>query len=209
MIPVLPGEPTPGEVRTVHREVTVPIFTKDGDKILHVHQPVLLVEKIDYGRSLTELLFSHPRQLVEMLPALRQYAFLSTLLRKSFGANSKPVPREIKQINRKSKKAEFAAFMAKGAILEDGPMRYDVALQTQPTLQLRVGFRLKGREAHVLFEIKLNGVVEVVGQNIVNAKAGNEGKGFQKALTVADLGKMLEISEDIGIWLEFVKGRLE
>jgi len=209
MIPVLPGEPTPGETRTVHREVKVPIFTKDGDKILHVHQPVLLVEKIDYGRSLTELPFSHPRQLVEMLPALRQYAFLSTLLGKSFGAHSKPVPRENKQVNRKSKKAEFAAFMAKGAILEDGPMHYDVALQTQPTLQLRVGFQLRGRDAHVLFEIKLNGVVEVVAQNIVNAKGGNEGKGFQKALTVADLGKMLEISEDIGIWVEFVKGRLE
>jgi hypothetical protein len=71
---------------------------------------------------------------------------------------------------------------------------------------LHVAFPFRGRDAMVMFEIKLNGVVEVVGQNILTA--GDEGKGKQKALTEADLGRILEITEDIGIWLEFVKRRL-
>jgi hypothetical protein len=53
-------------------------------------------------------------------------------------------------------------------------------------------------------------VVEVIGQNILDQKkTGDEGKAKQKTLTVADLGKILEITEDIGIWVEFVKRRLE
>jgi len=206
MFPRGPDDKIDSESRVISREVEVPIFTKDGGKTTHTHQPKLWIAKVDYGRSLMELPFSHPRQLVEMLPALRQYAFLSTLLGKSFGADSKPVPIGGRKTNRKSKKAEFADFMSQTSIPEGGPERYDVALYTQPALKLQVAFPLRGRDAMVAFEIKLNGVVEVVGQNIL--KAGDEGKGKQRLLTVADLGKILEITEDIGIWLEFVKRRL-
>jgi hypothetical protein len=209
MFPRNPDDKIDPESRVISREVTVPIFTKDGGKTTHTHLPKLWIAKIDYGRSLTELPFSHPRQLVEMLPALRQYAFLSTLLGKSFGTNSRPPPVEGKKTNKKSKKAEFAEFMAPGIISEEGPLRYDIGLTTQPTLKLQVAFPFKGRDALVEFEIKLNGVAEVVGQNLLNGKAGDEGKGKQKALNAADLGKILEITEDIGIWVEFVKARLE
>jgi Mediator of RNA polymerase II transcription subunit 1 len=209
MFPRSPEDKIDSESRIISREVEVPVFTKDGGETTHTHLPKLWVAKVDYGRSLTELPFSHPRQLVEMLPALRQYAFLSTLLMKSFGANSKPPSVEEKTTTRKSKKAAFAEFMAHTLFSEDGPVRYDVALFTQPTLKLQVAFPFRGRDALVEFEIKLNGVVEVVGQNILLDKAEDEGKGKHKALTVIDLGRILEITEDIGIWLEFVKGRLE
>ena len=208
MFPRGPDDKVDSESRVISREVEVPIFTKEGGKTTHTHLPKLWIVKIDYGRSLTELPFSHPRQLVEMLPALRQYAFLSTLLGKSFGADSKPVALESPKTNRKSKRAEFADFMAQTSLPEGGPLRYDVALYTQPALKLQVAFPFRGRDALVAFEIKLNGVVEVVGQNILHEKAGDENEGKQKALTEADLGKMLEITEDIGIWLEFVKRRL-
>jgi hypothetical protein len=208
MFPRSPDDKIDSESRVISREVTVPIFTKDTGKVTRTHQPKLWIEKIDYGRNLTELPFSHPRQLVEMLPALRQYAFLSTVLGKSFGANSRPPTVESKT-NRKSKKSEFTEFMAQTSIPGDGPVRYDVGLATQPVLKLTIAFSFKNRDAQVIFEIKLNGVVKVVGQNILDEKAGDEGKGKQKALSVADLGKMLEITEDIGVWVEFVKRRLE
>lgn len=208
MFPRGPDDKSDTESRVISREVEVPIFPKDGGKISHTHLPKLWIAKVDYGRSMTELPFSHPRQLVEMLPALRQYAFLSTLLGKSFGANSKTPPAESPKTHRKSKKAEFASFMAGSPIPEGGPARYDVALYTQPALKLHIAFPFRGRDAFVAFEIKLNGVVEVVGQTILDGKAGDEGTDQQKALTETDLGRILEITEDIGIWLEFVKRRL-
>ncbi len=210
MFPRSPDDKLDNDSRVISREVDVPIFTKDGGKTIHKHQPKLWIAKVDYGRILTELPFSHPRQLVEMLPALRQYVLLSTLLMKSFGPTSRPPLVETKTTNRKSKKAEFAAFMARTSISDGDFVRYDVALFTQPILKLQVAFQFKGRDALVEFAIKLNGVVEVIGQNILDQKkTDDEGKAKQKTLTIADLGKILEITEDIGIWVEFVKRRLE
>lgn len=50
-----------------------------------LHRNSLFIYKPVYGRTLSSVPFSHPSQLVEMLPRLRQYAFLSTLLERSFG----------------------------------------------------------------------------------------------------------------------------
>jgi len=41
---------------------------------------------------------------------------------------------------------------------------------------------------------------------VLGDSQGAKNKG--KELTVADLGKMLEITEDLGIWAEFVRRRL-
>jgi hypothetical protein len=61
-----------------------------------------------------------------------------------------------------------------------------------------------------VFEIRVNGGVDVVSQNLLPENGGtdlmDEGKG--KKLSVTDLARMLEITEDIGIWVEFVKRRL-
>jgi hypothetical protein len=205
MFPRSPDDKVDGDSRIITREATVPVFTKDGGKTTRTHQAELWIAKIDYGRTLAELPFSHPRQLVEMLPALRQYAFLSTILGKSFGATSRP-PTVVRKTNQRSKKSEFAEFMAGTSLTEESPFPYDLALYTQPVLKLEVGFPFKDRSARVTFEIKLNGVVEVVAQDVLDE---SEAKGKQKALTIADLGRMLEITEHIGIWVEFVKRRLE
>jgi hypothetical protein len=206
MFPHGPNEQAePSEARSIQTETIVPLFDKNGDKSTETHKNTLLIDKIDYGRSLMELPFSHPRQLVEMIPALRQYAFLSTVLRKTFGAGSKDKPKE-EQFSVKSKRDEFADFMAQASAVRKGPFKVDVHLTTQPLLKLRVVFPFKRRTADVTFEIKLNAVVEVVSQNLFDEeKKPEEAKG----LKAADLGKMLEITEDLGIWAEFVRRRLE
>lgn len=48
------------------------------------HANSLYIYKPIYGKTLTEASFSHPQHLIAMLPYLRQYAFLSTLLENSF-----------------------------------------------------------------------------------------------------------------------------
>ncbi|TVY68948.1 hypothetical protein LSUE1_G008752 [Lachnellula suecica] len=195
----------PSETRTIRRETDVSVFDRNGEKTLKIHNTTLLIDKIDYGRTLTDLPFSHPRQLVEMLPALRQYAFLSTVLQKSFGAGSRPVSKP-EGSPAKSKKDQFMDFMASTEDLEKRAFSMDVHLTTQPLLKLRLNFLFKKELIDVVFEIKLNGVVEVVSQTLWDEE---KNPGGAKGLKVADLGRMLEITEDLGIWVEYVKRRLE
>jgi hypothetical protein len=63
----------------------------------------------------------------------------------------------------------------------------------------------------VVFDIKLNGVVEVVSQNIIAEIVDVDGDGMDDGnrIKVRDLGTMLEITEDLGIWVEFVRRRLD
>lgn len=204
MFPHVSNEPAePAEARVIRTETTVPIFDKSGEKSEQTHSNTLMIDKIDYGRTLTDLPFSHPRQLVEMLPALRQYAFLSTVLQKTFGPGTKPQPKET-STPVKSKRDEFADFMAQKTV-PNPKFGVDVHLTTQPLLKLRVVFPFKKRSGNVEFEIKLSGGVEVKSQNLFD-----EGKpGDAKGLKAVDLGRMLEITEDLGIWVEFVKRRLD
>jgi hypothetical protein len=189
----------PGETRIIKQRVEVPIFA-DGEKTTRTHKNTLFIEKLDYGRTLTELPFSHPRQLVEILPSLRQYAFLSTLLQKSFKCQSNPAP-EVKKGTTKNKKEKFAEFMAG---ISTDELSIDISFTTQPLPRIYLVFPFKKRTANVTFDIKLNGAVEVVSQNVIDPDVMEDGR----ALSVADLGKMLEITEDLGIWTEFVKKRL-
>ncbi|KAG5919388.1 hypothetical protein E4U42_006532 [Claviceps africana] len=52
------------------------------------HSNTLFIYKPIYSQTVSEMPFSHPRQLLDMLPLLRQYAFLSTLLENSFGSQT-------------------------------------------------------------------------------------------------------------------------
>ncbi|TAQ84699.1 hypothetical protein B7494_g6973 [Chlorociboria aeruginascens] len=196
-----------GEARTIIKETLVPVFDAEGKKSFCTHKNSLFIEKIDYGRNLTELPFSHPRQLVEMLPSLRQYALLSTLLRKTFSSTPKPISEKKERINlKKNKRDEFSDFMSEAiSTSTDIALAIDVSLTIQPLPRLQLVFPFRERTANVTFEIKLNGKVEVVGQNVLEMQSegeGGEGKGKGKMWTKEDLGMMLEVCEDLGMWAD-------
>ena len=81
----------PSEPRQIH-------YTKDINYQLpgspawysRKHANSLYIYKNVFGKTLTEASFSHPQQLIAMLPYLRQYAFLSTLLENSFKEGNGP-----------------------------------------------------------------------------------------------------------------------
>ncbi|KAL2357756.1 mediator of RNA polymerase II transcription subunit 1-domain-containing protein [Cryomyces antarcticus] len=56
------------------------------------HVSSLFRPKVEYGRVLEEIPFTHPRQIVQILPVLRQFACLGELLRKSFPPAPAPAP---------------------------------------------------------------------------------------------------------------------
>lgn len=193
-----------GESRTIKQRLEIPVFEKDGVKTTRVHNHTLFIDKLDYGRSLTELPFSHPRQLVEILPGLRQYAFLSTILSRSFSAKSKSATEEQNKVPVRNKKDRFEDFMKGISNEERSVLAIDITLTTQHIPRIYIVFPFKKGTANITFDIKVNGVVEVVSQNIIDPNVMEDGN----SLTTADLGRMLEITEDLGVWIEFVKRRL-
>ncbi|CZT41493.1 uncharacterized protein RSE6_01236 [Rhynchosporium secalis] len=201
MFPRKPGDEVHSDGRRITRESNITVYSKEEEKSTIVHRNDLWIDKPDYAITLTELPFSHPRQLVQMLPALRQYAFLSTLLNKTFGSNSQPPMKPPQKTEVHSKRAEFADFMSG---ISTNVKTMDVSLVTQPHLRLRLTFPFKQSTAEVTFEISFNGTVEVVNENLLK-EAGTKAGG----LTAKSLARILEVTEDLGVWLEFVKRRLE
>lgn len=120
------------------------------------------------------------------------------MLKNSFRAE-KRVSEENAAASQSTRKDKFADFMAKTPTANGSALTVDVSLTTQPP-NLKLVFPFKDRTANIKFDIKPNGVVEVKEQNVIDEDAMDEGN----ALTVADLGRILEVTEDLGIWAEYV-----
>ncbi|KAH8642456.1 hypothetical protein IG631_05398 [Alternaria alternata] len=97
-----PGEVDPGMSGTTVGDVTHEIrssrtvLVRDGEHGQEKdrrHDMSLFIPKLEYSRTLEALPFSHPKQLVEILPVLRQYAHITSLLKTCFyEAPKKQVP---------------------------------------------------------------------------------------------------------------------
>jgi hypothetical protein len=56
----------------------------EGNEKDRTHNLSLYIPKMEYSKKIESLPFAHPKQLVEILPVLRQYAFMTSLLQHSF-----------------------------------------------------------------------------------------------------------------------------
>ena len=186
------------------------------------HSNTLYVYKPSWGKTLSEVTLSHPRLLVNMLPSLRQFAFLSTLLQNSFGEKPDPpeppatsVPTTTTDKTTTSRD-QFAAFMAgaNGSApshneaelgSKELPLQVDVTLNVHPIPRLQIVFPFRSGTASVDLEIQENGRVHVESQNILDASNTIGANGRQRS--AEDLGKLLETFEDIGKWCEFIRTR--
>jgi len=66
---------------------TVKAWDANGVATEYRHRYSVLTSQQDWARTITEIPFSHPRQLVMILPLLRQWAFLGRMLRRSFSVD--------------------------------------------------------------------------------------------------------------------------
>lgn len=94
-----PGETDPGSTglggestQELQSETTVLVVNKDGLKQNRKHTNSLYIPKTEWARAIETLPFHHPRQLIDILPLLRQYAFLTSLLQDTFGPSRVPSP---------------------------------------------------------------------------------------------------------------------
>ncbi|KAM0420859.1 hypothetical protein ACHAPT_011389 [Fusarium lateritium] len=217
VFPVPPGSAQdPSELRTITRQREVRVYGKDQKPVVKSHRNSLFIYKSIYSQVVTEMPFSHPRQLIDMLPLLRQYAFIATLLESSFGSETKeaePLPKQGGAVapaakTNVSSKDELSDFMGLDSAVPKTheEINLDVTLWVHPTPHLQIVFPFRTSTANITLKVLDDGVVEVTEENVIprdeNAKMKN------KELTPADLGRVLEHMEDLCKWTEWIRTRL-
>ncbi|KAG9502945.1 hypothetical protein J7337_005780 [Fusarium musae] len=218
--PISPGSAQdPSELRAISRSRDVRIYNKDQKATIKPHQNTLYIYKQIYSQVVTEIPFSHPQQLIEMLPLLRQYAFVATLLENSFGSQTNQLEKLPKQVNTASPvpksnlttRDELSEFMSSASVTDEHPaaapeVKLDVTLWVHPIPHLQVVFPFRDSTANITLKVLEDGIVEVVEENVIPRGEDSRMKG--KELTRADLGKLLEYMEDLCKWAEWIRTRL-
>jgi Mediator of RNA polymerase II transcription subunit 1 len=221
--------------RRIERCQSVMVFGRDGEKVIKNHRNILTIQKLEYGRVMTELPFSHPRQLVDLLPILRQYACLTSILEKAFSSSqtddartpstSSASPEEDSTRNQQTIRDEYEAFFLEALSASRQPLKFDilpieVSLYTQPHPSLRLTFPFHHRTADIQFEVGANGALTITAQNVLDSdntvvkgeRESSMGMSMEtvtnRRLTEVDLARALEISEHLGLFVEFVRVRL-
>ncbi|KAH8893242.1 hypothetical protein GQ53DRAFT_821952 [Thozetella sp. PMI_491] len=214
----------PGDPREIAVNKKVEFVAQGETKgSLRHHANTLYIHKPAWGGTLKEITFSHPRLLINMIPTLRQYALLSTILENSFGdkpdppehplTHSAPSVSATKQTN--TVRDDFAAFMEQAnrdvptgdaeVSSAENPLKVDVTLTLHHVPRLQVVFPFQTRTATVNLEIRENGQVHVESQDVLDESNGVAPNGRHR--TAEDIGKLLETFEHIGKWCEFLRTR--
>lgn len=219
------GHYNPTEPRAVETRRSIKTRQRDGTSKDMAHENRLFIHKPVYGQTLTELPFSHPSQLVHMLPILRQYAFMWNLLDKSFGnqaekptaTSSNSAGPDGESIMMSAKSDDYDTFMSEAITETDdgGPVKIDVTLNAhpQPNPKLQIMFPFRGRPAEITVDVGENGVVTVESNNVVNGlgqaldKNGDPLAGAvpNPAFSKERLGRMLMFFENIDTWCEWIR----
>lgn len=186
--------------RTAERELYTPPHG-GGTKRAKKHHYTLFTDPQAYARLVAEIPFAHPRQIVQLLPVLRQWAFVSSLLRRCFfpsfsspsslsTSKSAPNPKEEEEeedTDPPSPSSELANLLNLSPH-KSAARRIDISLSslssssaaaatttTTPQPRLRLAFERGGELVHVAFCV--GGNAEVGDVEVVFVEGGAEGEG--------------------------------
>ncbi|KAI1390047.1 mediator of RNA polymerase II transcription subunit 1-domain-containing protein [Hypoxylon trugodes] len=223
MFPIVDGSSyDPSEPREVTFTQSVPTFADNlqggnqTEPILKSHCNTLFIYKPVYGQVLNQVPFAHPKELVSMLPMLRQYAFLSLLLTNSLKPREgRPTAKDTDTNNTTrvpyTSEDEFTNFMSlTGTSTTPKPLKVDITLTAHPVPRLLLVFPFRSYTANIMLEIQIGGRVQIVSDNIFQ-----EDHRFlrddpsQRKRNRADWAAALETLEDLGAWIEVIKHKLE
>ncbi|KAF4550320.1 Hypothetical protein D9617_17g045880 [Elsinoe fawcettii] len=196
------------------------------------HRTSLYVPRADYGYSLKDIPFSHPRQIVAVLPILRQWAMVGSILQSAFPSPSSPLFSRTKvsadaKVNKavpigvgSGKKIALDALVAgvEGSTNDNsgGSMPIDVTLSTlSPTPTISLFFPVRDTLGSVTFSVGPDGRVAVTAQDLVK-DTGEHGGAQPEQMNVDSqvtgaveaqkkMARALEIMGDFGIWVEWIK----
>jgi hypothetical protein len=205
LLPPLATEPPieAGEARTIIRTSTITVRSDNGEKVERKVRNTLFLDKSDYAHTISELPFSHPKQLVALLPVLRQYTFFNTLLTRTFTPSTQEEGEEKKADRPGNKLDAFEAFMSQSTTpLEPEPERkLDVTFTLVGNPRIQVVFPCGEKKAQAEIEILPGGQAAITWENVLSRIAG-------KGASRDDMARWLEVSEDLGIWAEFIRRKV-
>jgi hypothetical protein len=223
--------------RRVRRKKVLPCFSVDGTQTSQTFMNVLSFPLgDDPACHLREIPFEHPRQLVEILPILRQYARLASLIDHSMVDGSEPwggnqkfgsmtvasdrgvnstattsASMPTKEAELISIQSALAAYSRSGSLdnsitLADGSLSVDMTLYTKPILRIRLVFPLGDEPADIWFDIGYNGALTIFSENILHRKV-KMGRNGRDRFTEADLINIIDKVEDLVVFAAYVRRR--
>ena len=208
--------PAHGGQRITTKRVTS--YDARGEPTEHVHKYTLFALQPDYGRAIDAIPFAHPRQLIAILPLLRQWALIGSLLRRSFVPDPLSLsdtaadtirstdadPDILVHDEEMTVEEELAALLdddvppaSSAQSDKENALTVDITLYTT-SLPPRIGVVWSRGDSlrSVDFGVGLNGVIEVY--------PGNEGEGGQAGVERERMSKILSIAEDVGVLIEWL-----
>ena len=212
----------PSQPRKICETKKFRCFAKGTEEKSWVSQRhTLHINKRIYGHTLHEVPFAHPKQLVSIVPVLRQYAMLTTLLENSFKHKSdhqspkkeafddkKAVKKHVQSIGGDlsffldtnggniayGPKPEAAPSAPSPPVGDEAAIAVDISLHLHPTPSLKCNFPWRGRTVDVSVEVGQDGVISIPAQN-VNLAAEQHAK----------MAKALQVFCNIGMWVNWVR----
>ncbi|KAF2468439.1 uncharacterized protein BDR25DRAFT_344187 [Lindgomyces ingoldianus] len=241
-----PGDADPGlagiareSTQEIQSEKTVLVQGKDGQEEQRIHTNSLYVPKTEYSRTIESLPFQHPRQLVEILPTLRQYAFTSSLLQHTFLSPSSTPPPPTP----KSPTAPLSPPLTPEKRDANSPLQLDLTLSyaqptprlslylphpescastrapTSPTSSASVLDSIMGATTTkppigITIDVHANADLIVSDQNIIPLPPNPEGvemvEGAQEYQDrVKRVARALDVCADLGVWGEWLRREVE
>ena len=206
----------------------------------HQHEYTLCTPQRDFARTLSDLPFRHPMQIINLLPHLRQWALVGSILRRTLTApasayedrRSQPAP-DTKQIDAKATNGtspdQPSAFQSLEDELNDflsspspaaangskAPRSINITFSASPLPHFLVQFsnpNYAGKLVIVQFSVGLNGSIEVLDVDDGGSPAVITGMGDDvdavdaRAKLREKVKKVLELSEDLGVMVEWICG---
>lgn len=181
---------------------------KDGQEITVQHDYRLENSKPDFGTKIESLPFSHPRQLVELLPTLRQWACVGSLLETTFAGGHENRETPSNGMLGMNGNARLDTLLEQPTSASNDALPVSLSLATAPTASLGIMFPTAddGSVCNVNIEVQPNADITVTDREGIYFNT-NLAKTEETRKSEERLAKVLDVCGDLGVWVEWVRTR--
>jgi len=158
---------------------------------------------------LTEIPFSHPKQIITLLPILRQWACLSHLLSTSFPNN--PTLPNLDESSKPIGQMSLDDLLQKDTVDLQSPTNISIILDTDltsPSITLFFPSSSRQESLNVTINVLSNGEMIITEQNILSNLPSLNGDVLHVDYVNTEKKRMikaLKIVCDLGIWIEWIQ----
>ena len=184
---------------------------KDGQETTIQHGYALNCLKLEHGFRIEELPFSHPRQLIEVLPTLRQWASVGALLGQAF-TSSLPTTEDHLALNGNastngtlnvhSAMDQPLMLAANGQLSDKRPVNITLTASPVPTLGVAFSAGQDDNAVKISVQILPNADLSVTSHEGV-LSSDSSGTSAEAQM----LAHALDVCGDLGVWVEWIRSR--